>query len=85
MVTLDPDRDRRPRANIDGERASAGMVVENDETVSPAEPSAKPSLLDVLETMDDLDEDFPEIADPPPEPVDPFSSEPSSAAPLPRR
>jgi antitoxin VapB len=34
------------------------------------EPAPKPSLLDVLATLDDLDEDFPEIEDRPPEPVD---------------
>ena len=34
------------------------------------EPAPKTSLLDVLATLDDLDEDFPEIEDRPPEPVD---------------
>jgi antitoxin VapB len=34
------------------------------------EPAPRKSLLDVLATLDDLDEDFPEIEDRPPEPVD---------------
>jgi len=34
------------------------------------EPAPRKSLLAVLETLDPLDETFPEIADPPPEDVD---------------
>jgi antitoxin VapB len=34
------------------------------------EPVPKKSLLALLETLEPLDEDFPEIEDPPPEPVD---------------
>ena len=34
------------------------------------EPAPRKSLLDVLARLDDLDEDFPEIEDRPPEPVD---------------
>jgi antitoxin VapB len=49
------------------------------------EPAPKKSLLDVLATLDDLDDDFPETEDPSPEPVDPFSRESSPAAPTRRR
>lgn len=49
------------------------------------EPTPKKSLLDVLATLDDLAEDFPEIEDRPPEPVDSFSRESSRAAPTRRR
>jgi antitoxin VapB len=34
------------------------------------EPVARKSLLALLATLETLDEDFPEIDDPPPEPVD---------------
>jgi antitoxin VapB len=34
------------------------------------EPAPKMSLLELLATLEPLDEDFPEIPDPPPEPVD---------------
>lgn len=34
------------------------------------EPAPKKSLLALLETLEPLDEEFPEIEDPPPEPVD---------------
>lgn len=59
--------------------------MENDKTGSPPEPAERKPLLDMLATLEDLDENFPEIEDAPPEPVDPFSSEPSSAAPARRR
>jgi len=36
------------------------------------EPVPKTSLLEWLKTIEPLDEDFPEIEDPPPEPVDEF-------------
>lgn len=36
------------------------------------EPLPKTSLLELLETLEPLDEDFPEIDDPLPEPVDDF-------------
>ena len=36
------------------------------------EPVPKTSLLEWLKTIEPLDEDFPEIDDPPPEPVDDF-------------
>ena len=36
------------------------------------EPVPKTSLLEWLKTIEPLDEDFPEIEDPPPEPVDDF-------------
>ena len=49
------------------------------------EPAPKTSLLDVLATLEDLDANFPEIEDRPPEPVDPFSRESSRAAPARRR
>jgi len=59
--------------------------LENDETESPPEPAERKSLLDVLATLDDLDEDFPEIEDRSPEPVDPFGRESPRAAPPRRR
>jgi antitoxin VapB len=34
------------------------------------EPAPPKSLLELLATLDDLDEEFPEIDDPPPKPVD---------------
>ncbi|MGH6879226.1 MAG: antitoxin [Rhizomicrobium sp.] len=34
------------------------------------EPKPKPTLLQILDKLEDLDEEFPEIPDPPPEPVD---------------
>ena len=49
------------------------------------EPAPKKSLLDVLASLDDLDEDFPGIEDRSPEPVDPFRRESSRAAPARRR
>ena len=36
------------------------------------EPVPKTTLLEWLATLEPLDEDFPEIEDPPPEPVDDF-------------
>ena len=43
---------------------------ENDRLV--VEPAKKESLLEVLATLEPIDEEFPEIDDPPPEPVDIF-------------
>jgi antitoxin VapB len=34
------------------------------------EPAPKRSLLEILKSLDPIEEDFPEIDDPPPEPVD---------------
>lgn len=34
------------------------------------EPARRKSLMELLETWEPLDEDFPQIEDPPPEPVD---------------
>jgi len=34
------------------------------------EPALKKSLLEILKSLDPIDDDFPEIEDPPPEPVD---------------
>jgi antitoxin VapB len=34
------------------------------------EPAAKKSLLAILKSLEPIEEDFPEIDDPPPEPVD---------------
>jgi hypothetical protein len=59
--------------------------LENDKTESPPEPAERKSLLGVLATLEDLDENFPAIEDPPPEPVDPFSRDSSRAAPARRR
>lgn len=61
------------------------MVLENDETESPPEPAERKSLIDVLAALDDLDEDVPEMEDPPPEPVDPFNAASSPATPERRR
>jgi antitoxin VapB len=34
------------------------------------EPAPKKSLIEILRSLEPIDEEFPEIADPPPEPVD---------------
>ena len=34
------------------------------------EPAPKKSLLEILRSLEPIDEDFPEIDDPPPEPID---------------
>jgi len=49
------------------------------------EPAERKSLVEVLATLDELDEAFPAIEDPPPEPVDLFSRESPRAWPARRR
>jgi antitoxin VapB len=58
---------RIPREfELPGEDAT--MRKEGDELIIRAAP--RKSLLEILDTLEDIDEAFPEIADPPPEPVD---------------
>ena len=58
---------RIPREfELPGEEAV--MYKEGDRLI--IEPVPKTTLLELLETLEPLDEDFPEIDDPPPEPVD---------------
>jgi len=61
------------------------VVIRKDGDRLVLEPASQRSLLDVLATLDDLDEDFPKIEDGPPEPVDPFNSTSSPAGPRRRR
>lgn len=59
--------------------------MENGKDEPPPEPSAELSLLDVLASLDDLDEAFSEIEALQPEPVDLFDQKSPPAAPARRR
>jgi antitoxin VapB len=63
-------RNQAIRIPRDFELPGAEAVVRKEGDRLIIEPARPRSLLEVLDTLDPLDEDFPEIQDLPPEPVD---------------
>ena len=62
------------RTRLCGSRANSlpgtDAVIRKDGERLILEPAPPRSLLALLDTLDELEEEFPEIDDPPPEPVD---------------
>jgi antitoxin VapB len=63
-------RNQAIRIPRDFELPGAEAIVRKEGDRLIIEPARPRSLLEVLDTLDPLDEDFPEIQDPPPEPAD---------------
>jgi len=63
-------RNQAVRIPREFELPGADAIIRKDGDRLIVEPVPKKSLLNMLATLDDLDEDFPEIEDQPPEPVD---------------